>query len=530
MKILLVDPAYRFWQFSPFGASMPNLSFVYLGTYLKHKGYKVEILDMNAERIGYEKLPEILKEKKPDVVGVPSAMTCHVPQSFRVVRTAKAVNPEIVTVCGGIVATLASERLMRECPELDFIVRGDGEITTVELLQALGEGRRDFSHILGLTWRDGDKIIRNPDRPPIMDLDSLPLLDWSLVDFSKYWFDLYPPKWGPQALLTISRGCPYGCRFCSPKLAAGRWREMSPRRALEEIKQLYHKWGRRMLWLFDLTFGIKRDATEELLEGILREGLKMNFEIFTRADLVIKRKDLLPLMRRAGIRIASIGMETPLRKDIEKSGKVSANVDYVRIAKEAAKLLRKHDIDIWATYMWGDVDHTPEDVAAIWKFADELDCTIAVFCFITPHPGTPYYEMMKDHLLSEDLSWFSEDNPVLKNLYMTPDQMRILEQEMLANYYLKPSRLLRHAVFGSEFARWWYRFLMRTWREQAPTIYKMWRERMGWKGYNKESEEELRKWARKVLGVPAQTRIFQKLIKSIVKLLPLPQLPEPEMA
>jgi anaerobic magnesium-protoporphyrin IX monomethyl ester cyclase len=522
MKALFIDPAFYHWGFSD-PKSTTNFAFVLLGTYLKAQGQEVEILDMPGQGISYEQLPEEIKKRNPDIIGVPSSMDCYIPESLQTVKIAKSVNPDIITIGGGINFTLNSENIMKMCPELDFIVRNDGEYTMLELVQTLeSSGKKDFSKILGLTWRDGAKIVLNPQRPPIMDLDSLPLLDWDLIDFSRYRLDLFPPSWGEQALFITSRGCPWNCRFCAPTIAhQNTYREWSAERTVEELVRLRRKYNRKMIWMNDLTFGVNEDRTVKLCEGIIREKLDLNICVDSRVDLMIKRKDLLPLMRRAGFRLLALGVESPLEKDHQKSGKIKPWMSMTEEAKQAVKLLKKNDINTWCYHMWGDADHTPEDVHAIWKLADELDTDFAVFACIVPHPGTPYYDEMRGDLVTDDLAWFGEDTPVLKNKYMTENQMKMLFGEMYAEYFLKPSRLVRKFIFGSEYSKWWYKMMSDNTKNWSDAQYRMWRERHGWQGYGtKKEEEELRKWAKDVLHIPLWTRAIHKTLWTLAKFSP----------
>ncbi|MDY6912042.1 MAG: radical SAM protein [Chloroflexota bacterium] len=513
MKVLFIDPDFYHWGFSD-PKSTTNFAFVVVGTYLKVHGQEVEILDMPGQKISYEELPQKIKERNPDIVGIPSSMNCYIPESLKVARIAKSVNPNIVTIGGGINFTLNSESIMKLCPELDFIVRGDGEYTALELVQTLEfSGEKNLSGILGLTWRDSESIILNSDRPPIMDLDSLPSPDWSLIDFNRYRLDLFPPKWGEQALFITSRGCPWNCRFCAPVRASqNTYREWSAERTVEELVRLRRKYGRRMIWMNDLTFGVNEDRTIKLCEGIIKEKLDLNICVDTRVDIVIKRKDILPLMRKAGFRLLAMGVESPLEKDQQKSEKIKPWMDMPASAKEAVKLLQKNKINSWCYHMWGESEHSPEDVRAIFKCADELDSDFLVLAHIVPHPGTPYYDEMKDDLVTDDLAWFGEDTPVLRNQYMTDNQMRMLYIEMYHNYFIKPSRLVRKLIFGTEYSRWWYKLMSDANKNWGIVLRQMWQERLGWQGFGtKEEEESLRKWARDVLGVPWSTRALMKL-------------------
>jgi radical SAM superfamily enzyme YgiQ (UPF0313 family) len=406
------------------------------------------------------------------------------------------------------------------CPELDFIIRGDGEYTALELVETLeSSGTKDFSRIKGLTWRDGGRIISNPDRPPIMDLDSLPPLDWDLVDFSRYRLDIFPPSWGEQALLITSRGCPWNCRFCAPTRAAqNTYREWGAERVVEELTRLRRKYGRKMIWMNDLTFGVNEERTVKLCEGIIKEKLDLNICVDSRVDLVIKRKDILPLMRKAGFRLIAMGVESPLEKDHRKSEKIKSWMGMADSAKEAVKLLKKNNINTWCYHMLADADHTPEDMRAIFNCANELDTDFAVFACVVPHPGTPYYDEMKEFLVTEDLAWFGEDTPVLKNKYMTDNQLRMLYFECYAMYFLKPSRLIRKGIFGNEYSKWWYKMMSGN-KNYGNAMKLMWEERLGWQGWGaKEEEAALRKWAKDVLGIPWTTRAFLNTMQALAGL------------
>jgi len=163
-------------------------------------------------------------------------MNCYVPESLQVVKIAKSVNPDIITLGGGINFTLNSVNIAKAAPELDFIVRGDGEYTSPELITALENGGKDLDKIQGITYRGEEKIKVTPARPPIMDLDSLPLPDWDIIDMGKYEMNAFPPQWGKQIMVTISRGCPNHCRYCAPSLAAQRYRELSAERAFDLVQ------------------------------------------------------------------------------------------------------------------------------------------------------------------------------------------------------------------------------------------------------------------------------------------------------
>ncbi len=510
MNILLIDPKINAWGYSA-PKSIDPFGLICVATYLNHTGQKTEILDMNASQVSWENLPLVIKEKNPDIVGVPSSMNCYVPESLRVVKIAKSVNPAIITLGGGINFTLNSINIMKQAPGLDFIVRGDGEYTTLELIKALENGGKELDKILGITYRSEGEISVNPERSPIMDLDSLPLPDWDLLDMDKYGVNAFPPQWGKQIMLTISRGCPNHCRYCAPTLAAQRYRELSAERALEILTILRRKYDRRMIWLNDLTFGVNEERTVKLLEGIIRDKLDINVVVDMTAELVIKRQNLLPLMKRAGFQYIDIGVESPIEEDHRK---YQDKAKGWHKAEEAFRLLRKNKILPAGYFMIGEVEHTAKEIRRIRELAEKLDPAIAYFCFVNPQPGTPYHEDVKDYIITEDLSCYNESGPVMKYPHLSDNQIRMLYREVWTSYYARPTRILRRLLFGGTQGRSFYSTVafQKKWGWELEEVWR----RTGWQGWG-EKYGELKKWARKELGLTGFIPWLEELGKSILK-------------
>ena len=510
MDILLIDPKINAWGYSaPNGIA--SFGLISVATYLNHNGQNSEILDMNTKQVSWEDLPAVIKQKKPDVVGVPSSMNCYIPQSLRVVNIAKETNPNIVTLGGGINFTLNSVNIMKQNPNLDFIVRGDGEYTTLELIQAMENKSNSLDKIQGITHRNEGKVIVNPDRPPIMDLDTLPIPDWDLIDMDRYGMNAFPPQWGKQVMLTISRGCPNHCRYCAPTLAAQRYRELSAERALEIITVLRQKYDRRMIWLNDLTFCVNEERTAKLLEGIIETKLDIAIVVDMTAELVIKRQNLLSLMKRAGIQYIPIGVESPIDKDHRKYQDKAKSWDK---AEDAFRLLRKNKILPAAYFMIGEVEHTAKEIRRIRELAEKLDPAIAFFCFVNPQPGTPYYEDVKDYIATDDLSCYGEFSPVMKYPHLGDNQIRMLYREIWVSYYARPTRILRRLLFGGSQGRSFYTTVAFN-KKWGWELEEVWRE-TGWQGWEGKYDE-LKKWARKELGLTGFIPWLEEVEKSILK-------------
>ncbi len=507
MKMLLIQPKV-FYRSISFVRAWVLFQILSVTTYLQEKGKDAELLDMEAMNIDYDKLPQIIEERKPNMVEVfPGCLYYYIPHAFNICKVVKSVDPNIVTIGGGANFTAATEYYMRRCSELDFVVRGDAEPISLELMEALEKGEKDFRKIKGLAWREDGKIYLNPPCF-IEDMDSLPFPNWGLVNLDKYHFNLFPPQWGKQAALALSRGCPYSCSFCVfPKGEGQNYRYPSVEWAVESLYRLRYKYGRKMLHMYDPIFGLNEEWAENFFKKIIESKLDIHMCIEMRTDQVIRQKHLLPLMKEAGVKTIFMGVESNLKKDEELYGKKAGGESPAGNAEEALSLVKEAGIVRWGCFMIGTPYHTPEDIREIYRFADKLDPEIASFPLVTPLPGTPLYEKLKGEglILSEDLSSYYLAEPVAKNLYMSREQLYTLYSEIWSAYYSKPERISRRTSSGNEYERWFYQELygkpLYSGRSSAFGRGVSSAKELGHLSIPAEEEKSLQKWAREVLGV-----------------------------
>ena len=251
MKILLLSPPTISVIRTVVGTTGPPLGLAYLASMVRDE-HDVLIVDSLAEDYDYEDVKRIIKRYDPDVFGITST-TSMVPDAYKIAKIAKEHNENVKVVMGGPHATFVPERTFKECPYLDFIVRGEGEQTFKELIECL-EKKKDPSNILGLSINMHNKVKNNSPRPLIKDIDRIPMPSYDLLPMEKYQVD--GVRFGT---VMTSRGCPFDCAFCSSSLQFGkRWRGHSDSRVIEELRLLHEKYGIREIEFLDDTFTLNK--------------------------------------------------------------------------------------------------------------------------------------------------------------------------------------------------------------------------------------------------------------------------------
>ncbi|MFB0523335.1 MAG: radical SAM protein, partial [Candidatus Bathyarchaeia archaeon] len=293
-------------------------------------------------------------------------------------------------------------------PEIDIVVRGEGEQTLAELIQAL-ERKGSLSKVKGISFRHGGEIIHTPHRPLINNLDELPFPGYHFVEehMKKYHFKMMAGANTGYALVEASRGCPHHCTFCSQwRFWGGRWRAKSPRRIADEIEYCYREFGSRFLWLTDDNFGLGERASE-LCDEIIRRGIADDIMWFVQArcDDIVDHEGLLPKMRRAGNLWVLVGLESHSPETLETFRK---GIDPSH-AKLAMDLLKRNDIFAQATFIIGERRDSHESIERLREFIDEVDPDLAIFMILTPFPGTELYEVAKRNGWIEDTNWANYD-------------------------------------------------------------------------------------------------------------------------
>ena len=432
MKVLLILPPSSSVIREVLETTSPPMNLAYLASSLELDGHEVKIVDSLAMGYGFEDVLREAKAFNPDLVGL-TATTPTVYDAYKMADMIKQELPDAKTVIGGPHVSFMARESLEECPSLDVVVRGEGEETIRELAEKLEKGR-GLKGVRGITYRDGDLIKENEDRPFIRDIDSIPMPAYHLLPMDRY-------KMGGFSFCTIltSRGCPYDCIFCSSSKLMGKiWRARSVEAVLDELRLLHDKYRVREIEFLDDTFTLNMKRAEAIAEGMVREGLDIGWGCSSRANTMSER--LAKALRKAGCHSIYVGVESATQKTLDFIKK-GITIDQVI---RAFRILRETGFNTVATFILGIPGETKELIMKTIRFAKKLKPTFAQFTIFTPYPGTEAYNMAvrEGWLITRDWSKFDTLTPVMKLPGLSPKDLRMLLSRAYLSFYLAPSYIV----------------------------------------------------------------------------------------
>lgn len=418
---------FRWVKIKPLVNVVPSPSLLYLAPFVMEDGHEVVYLEGLFHT--FEGVLERLGEKVPDVVGV-TITSVDWENSRWMLEEVKKRFPKSFIVAGGIHPTLWGERCLDECPGIDCIVYGEGEHTFRELIAALSAGD-SLEGIPGLIHRRGDATLRNPPRPVIEDIDSLPFPAHGLAPPSKY---LPSPTFYnrlPHANIIGARGCPYECIFCHTDRHT---RMRSAENIADEIQWLAENQGVKDIAFWDDTFTLSENRVASFCEEIRSRKLDVDWAVNARVDRVTP--EMLEMMRDAGCWRILFGIESGVQKNLDTLKK-RTTLEQIRRAVSATSAL---GMEAYGTFMFGIPGETFEEGLATIDFACSLDLDYAVFVNLTPLPGSEVYADLLAGRIKP--SKFTRDRFNFKNVSfapesMTEDQIRFLIQEGHRRFYMR---------------------------------------------------------------------------------------------
>jgi len=429
--VTLVNPPYpkgahKHPPFTPLGLG-------YLAAVLEKNQYDVDVIDCQVLDISHEEVKSELSKRKPDIVGMTST-TLTYKSALRIAKIAKEINPKCLTLLGGVHVTFWDDKALQECPYLDVVVRKEGENTIIEFVERLEKGR-DFHDVLGITYRKGEEIIRNPDRPYIEDLDSLPFPAhhlWPIDRLRKYGKVVFP--------LMTSRGCIFWCEFCSAvRMFGRRFRMRSPKNVVDELEFLHKKYGADNFTFYDDAFTVDQSRVEEICREIHDRNLRITWDCGTRVDMVTK--DLLQKMKEAGCIAVWLGVESGSQRIMNAMGKGFT----IEKTKKAFKLAKEVGLMTIASVVFGFPGETRESAWETIKLVKEINPDDIGYYIATPYPGTPMADYVKKMgwVKVTDFDKYDTATPIFELPTLSMQELREIREQAFHRFYLRPSYVLR---------------------------------------------------------------------------------------
>ena len=457
IKILLIEPDMKIAgrRFDPLGLCC-------ISSYVKTLGYETKIFQQTDEPQAF--INDLFDEFDPYIIGF-SCLDINFLKGLEIATALKKRKNDVIIIFGGEHATAHPEIVSDE--NIDYAILGEGEITIQEILKRLKSNSKDMAGIDGCSYFDGQKVIINPRRERIPDLDTLPFPDRDVIKNYNYIFpglaSLAVPLHKQKIACTyMSRGCLFDCTFCTtPNVWMRKWATRSKDHMADELEELANQ-GFNLIYFQDETFTLKPKIALELCKEIVKRGIKIKWTCLTRLSTL--NDELLLWMHKAGCFYMAVGVEAVTDETL---GKIDKKMDIAMVRKKL-KMIHKHNISVCGLMMVGYPWETEEQILSYSKYLNTLKLDSVRLRFLTPFRGTKLHDEIaeKGLFLSKNPYHENTERPIIKMDHITPERLVELRNQIQKRFYLRPGylfgalvRMLLHPsyVFGYFQSFWFFR-------------------------------------------------------------------------
>ena len=407
----------------------------YIASTLIREGLEVSLLDACAQGWGVERTAREVCATRPDVVGI-SAITFEAASAYALIRRLKAERETAFVVLGGAHANSHHPMIPEECPEVDAVGAGDGEVIMAELCRRVGEGR-PLEGMLGVSAK-GPEGTFSPlkPHPPVPDLDALPYPAYHL-----YRHPLYKPlphraKRLPSTCMITSRGCSYAkCTYCELSgLIRKTFRRHSPERVVEELETLIAVSKAREVYFQDDIFISDPEWVEDFCRRLTKSDLDILWSCESRFQGV--SKGLLERMGASGCWRIYYGFESGNQRLLDRIEKGFA----LKEAREAAAKANAAGMDVVGLFMIGLPGETPEEAEETIAFSIDLGLDHAFFSLTVPRPTTELYRICKEAgSFVDGNEYYYKKASFVPTAYKSVDQLEAMRDRAFRRFYFRPA-------------------------------------------------------------------------------------------
>lgn len=385
----------------------PPLGTLYAAALMRKNGYTVSLFDTNLLE-GPQKIDLVLGSRQPRYLVIyddgfnyltKMCLTNMREACFEMIAYGKKHGCTVI-VCSSDATDHYAQYLEKGA---DYIIKGEGEITLLELIGTL-ENNRSVEAVAGIVQRKGNDVVLHPKRPVLQHLDDLPLPAWDLVDIESY-KDLWRQS-GSEFTLNIAttRGCPYKCNWCAKPIYGNRYNAHSPQYIADEIAYLRENFGVKRFWMCDDIFGLKPNWVQQFRQELDKRALKISYFIQSRVDLLLK-EDTIDALAASGLEEVWVGAESASQKILDAMDKGTK----VEEIYQATKLLKARKIKVAFFLQFGYLNERKRDIRETISMVSELRPDNIGISVSYPLPGTPFYEKVKGDL-QQKANWTDSDD------------------------------------------------------------------------------------------------------------------------
>ena len=385
----------------------PPLGTLYAAALMRKNGFEISLFDTNLLD-SPEKIETVLHQQRPEYLVIyddgfnyltKMCLTNMRDACFEMTALGKKYNCKVI-ICSSD-STDHYEKYLNN--GADFIIQGEGEITLLELVNAL-ENNESVESISGLVYQKENKATVNPKRAVLQNLDELPLPAWDLVDMESY-KRIWAASNSPFTLnIATTRGCPYKCNWCAKPIYGNRYNAHSPEYIVNEIAFLNEKFGVSRFWMCDDIFGLKPNWVQEFSRLLEEKQLHISYYIQSRVDLLLK-EDTIDALAKSGLEEVWVGAESASQKILDAMDKG------IKVAEiyEATRLLKLKKVRVAFFLQFGYLEENKTDIQKTIAMVEELQPDNIGISVSYPLPGTAFYEKVKDDLKLK-ANWSDSDD------------------------------------------------------------------------------------------------------------------------
>jgi anaerobic magnesium-protoporphyrin IX monomethyl ester cyclase len=434
-----------------------------IGGPLIDAGHEVGLTNAEALQLSDIEISDRVAAFDPAVVMIghsgstPAHGTC-----LRLMAAIKVRCPKVITVYGGVHPTYHAHTTLEQAPQVDIIVRGEGEAIVVQLAEALDK-QADIHSIKGLSFRHGHEIVETPPASLIEELDQY-RVGWELIDS----WDRHQ-CWGYDraAVIQFSRGCPHQCSYCGQRDFWKRWRHRDPVRLAAEIAQLYREHKVRFFTFADENPTTSPKQWRRFLQAMVAEDVPVSLTAAIRATDICRDEAMLPLYRQAGFCAVLLGIETTDPQVIRDIRKGSDEYTDAR----AIRLLKQNNIISIAGHVTGLKDESWRSGWQSWRGLLAYDPDLLNAMYVTPLDWTPFWaETLDREIIDHDQKQWDFRHQVLATPHLKPWQLFWMVKITELAIHLRPRflwRMLAHPDFQvRQQLRWCVWNAARVWRAE----------------------------------------------------------------